>query len=118
MEGTAPQILNQWFSRYTRTVINTTVSPDLVDQGQQSLHIAEGAKFFLFSPIAPTSEPIQAGDTLLISVRVRIDTPGQIFQIYTGQYRRQDSLSIPALTSSINTEGTHQPPDTSPRIPS
>ena len=81
-----------WYSRCALTVINATESPDLVYSGQQSLHLAGSKQCFLFRPIGPSCtarrvlEPIQAGDTLLISLKVRIDTAGQVFQVYTGHY--------------------------------
>lgn len=90
MEGTnKTAIYDQWPGQCNRTVVLASESPDLVYSGNTSLRFAGGKKCFFFRPMAPAcgsnrlAEPLQAGDTLLISMKVRVDTPGQIFQMYT-----------------------------------
>lgn len=73
-------------------MVHASESPELVYSGSNSLHVAGGGRCFLFRPIAPSctaarvSEPVNAGDLLRISLKVRISQPNQIFQLYTGHY--------------------------------
>lgn len=92
MDGTSIQIKNMWLSRCALTQILASENPDLVYQGESSLHVAGDKKCFLFRPVGPAcstrrvTEPIQAGDTLKISLKVRITQPNTVFQMYTAHY--------------------------------
>lgn len=92
MEGTEAQLKNMWPSGCARSLVLKTDSPDLVAEGSSSLHVTGGTKCFLFRPIGlgctnrRVAEPINAGDTIKISLKVRLDTAGQVFQMYTGHY--------------------------------
>ena len=90
MESTnMTELYDQWPGQCKRTVVTASASPDLVYSGNQSLSFSGGTKCFFYRPLAPAcgsnriAEPIQAGDTLLISMKVRVEAPGQIFQMYT-----------------------------------
>lgn len=92
MEGTSEQVLAQWLGTCTRTLVKKTEHPLLVYNGTNSLHFLGGRTCFFYRPIAPScnttriTQPIQAGDTIRISLKVRTEVADQVFQMYTGHY--------------------------------
>jgi hypothetical protein len=82
-------LFDQWPGQCARTVVLASATPDYVYSGTKSLRFAGGKKCFFYRPLAPACgsnrivDPIKAGDTLLITMKVLTDTPGQIFQMYT-----------------------------------
>ena len=94
MEGTDEQVLNQWIGTCTRTLMNATENPNLVYSGSSSMKFKGGRSCFFFRPIAPSCgvgrivEPVRAGDTFRISLKVRVEADDQLFQVYTGHYHQ------------------------------
>lgn len=91
MEGTEAQIRNQWISRCPTTFVSGY--PDLVASGTSSLRLNVNKKTcYMFRPIGPAckegrmAQSINEGDTLLISLKVRVTEDNQIFQMYTSHY--------------------------------
>jgi hypothetical protein len=92
MEGTREQVLAQFLGTCTRNLMNVTENPSLVYSGDRSLKLFGGRTCFFFRPIAPScgtgrmTEPINAGDVVRVSLKVRIESDNQVFQLYTGHY--------------------------------
>jgi hypothetical protein len=94
MEGTASQAMNQWVGTCSRNLMNATENPELVYSGSSSMKFTGGRSCFFFRPIAPSCgvgrivEPVRAGDTFRISLKVRVEADDQLFQVYTGHYHQ------------------------------
>ena len=94
MEGTREQVLAQFLGTCARNLMNAADNPSLVYSGEHSLKLLGGRTCFFFRPIAPTcgtgriTEAIHAGDVIRVSVRVRMEGDGQVFQLYTGHYHQ------------------------------
>ena len=109
MEGTSEQVLAQWLGTCTRTLIKATENPHLVYSGSSSLHFLGGRTCFFYRPIAPScnasriSDPIQAGDTIHISLKVLVENDNKVFQMYTGHYH----LSKGSLKWTLPADDSH-----------
>lgn len=85
-------IRRAWPTRCATSVTNSTAY-----SGEQSLYMASEGKSscFFFRPAGPScgaariSNPLQAGDIIQISIKVRLSKPNQVFMIYTGHYSEE-----------------------------
>jgi len=97
MEGNRDQVLAQFLGTCTRTLMNATENPSLVYSGSTSLKFLGGRTCFFYRPISPAcgtgriSEPIKAGDTFKVSLKIRVEADSQVFQMYTGHYHQNKS---------------------------
>ena len=95
MEGSRDQVLAQFLGTCTRTLMNATENPSLVYSGSASLKFWGGRTCFFYRPISPAcstgriSEPIIAGDTFKVSLKIRVEADDQVFQMYTGHYHQE-----------------------------
>jgi hypothetical protein len=109
MEGTREQVLAQWLGTCTRTLMNKTEHPHLVYNGTSSLKFLGGRTCFFYRPIGPSctttriTQPIQAGDTIHISLKVRVENANQVFQMYTGHHH----LSKGSLKWTLPADDSH-----------
>ena len=103
--GTDRAIKAAWPSRCARTIVSrnpnaTSVAEDanydLVYEGSQALSIT-GGRCFVFRqigdqcPTSVTTQTVQAGDVLRVSLKIRMAQPNQVFQIFTGHYHTEKS---------------------------
>ncbi len=81
-------MLAQFMGTYARTVTNPTENPSLAYSGYRPLKLL-GDRTCFFRPIAPTCGTGRiAGDVAGVSLRLRIESDGQSFQLYTGHYHQ------------------------------
>lgn len=95
MEGDEQKVLTAWPSKCTRSIISqgpnaTEPNPD-VYEGEHSLSVMGGACFImrLIGPECLTSrlsEDLNEGDTLLISLNVKVSEPNTVFQMESAHY--------------------------------
>ncbi|KAL7554934.1 hypothetical protein ACHAWF_018496 [Thalassiosira exigua] len=104
MEGAQGTLNNQWPGRCARTVTTNATGP--VYEGEQSLKFEGGTRCWYFRPIATScsaarvTDPIQFGDKLLISFKIRVENmANQILQIYTAHYHLNKSPRRWALST-------------------